>query len=175
MNGRRGIEKECLLVSMAIGPRTAIVNVLTVLETQNLEPNRTILFSTAGLNDILLYGCQGWNGDSDRSPAEAGKQGLVIFWMRAGRTGNRRKAQTLFVGIRRHVTSPAAKVTCEQILTLKMVIKIKSHASLLMGNEHGAGLLDHNRSISRRKVVHVFGSQIVEGGKLELEGADRRY
>jgi hypothetical protein len=31
---------------VAIGPRTAIVNVLTVLETQNLEPNRTILFST---------------------------------------------------------------------------------------------------------------------------------
>jgi len=46
MNGRRGIEKGCLLVSMAIGPRTAIVNVLTVLETQNLEPKRTILFST---------------------------------------------------------------------------------------------------------------------------------
>jgi hypothetical protein len=46
MNGKPGIEKGCLLVFVAIGPRTAIVNVLTVLETQNLEPNRTILFST---------------------------------------------------------------------------------------------------------------------------------
>ncbi len=48
MNGKPGIEKGCLLVFVAIGPRTAIVNNLTVLETQNLEPNRTILFSTAG-------------------------------------------------------------------------------------------------------------------------------
>jgi hypothetical protein len=59
MNGRRGIEKGCLLVSMAIGPRTAIVNVLTVLETQNLEPNRTILFSTVSKCNLnsgpLLY------------------------------------------------------------------------------------------------------------------------
>jgi hypothetical protein len=46
MNGKPGIEKGCLLVSVAIGPRTAIVNVLTVLETQNLEPNRTILSFT---------------------------------------------------------------------------------------------------------------------------------
>jgi hypothetical protein len=48
MNGKPGIEKGCLLVFVAIGPRTAIVNVLTVLETQNLEPNRTILFSPSG-------------------------------------------------------------------------------------------------------------------------------
>jgi hypothetical protein len=30
---------------MAIVPRTAIFNVLTVLETQNLEPNRTLGFT----------------------------------------------------------------------------------------------------------------------------------
>ncbi len=47
MNGGPGIEKGCLLVFFVIGARTAIVNVLTVLETQNLEPNRT----------ILLFGC----------------------------------------------------------------------------------------------------------------------
>ncbi len=45
MNGGRGIEKGCLLVFFVKGARTAIVNALTVLETQNLEPNRTILFS----------------------------------------------------------------------------------------------------------------------------------
>jgi hypothetical protein len=45
MNGGRGIEKGCLLVFFVKVARTAIVNVLTVLETQNLEPNRTILFS----------------------------------------------------------------------------------------------------------------------------------
>jgi hypothetical protein len=46
MNGGLGIEKGCLLVFFVIGVRTAIVNVLTVLETQNLEPNRTILLFT---------------------------------------------------------------------------------------------------------------------------------
>ena len=46
MNGAAGIEKGCLLVSVAIGPRTAIVNVLNCSGIQNLEPNRTILFST---------------------------------------------------------------------------------------------------------------------------------
>jgi hypothetical protein len=45
MNGGRGIEKGCLLVFFVKGARTAIVNVLTVLESQNLEPNKTILFS----------------------------------------------------------------------------------------------------------------------------------
>ncbi len=54
MNGWRGIEKGCLLVYVAIGPRTAIVNVLTVLETQNLEPNRTILFSTTWSLDMVI-------------------------------------------------------------------------------------------------------------------------
>ncbi len=48
MNGGLGIEKGCLLVCFVIGDRTAIVNVLTVLETQNLEPNRTILYSSVG-------------------------------------------------------------------------------------------------------------------------------
>jgi len=48
MNGKPGIEKGCLLVFVAIGPRTAIVNVLNCSGIQNLEPNRTILFSTAG-------------------------------------------------------------------------------------------------------------------------------
>jgi hypothetical protein len=46
MNGGPGIEKGCLLVFFVIGARTAIVNVLTILETQNLEPNRTILLFT---------------------------------------------------------------------------------------------------------------------------------
>jgi hypothetical protein len=36
MNGGRGIEKGCLLVFFVKGARTAIVYVLTVLETQNL-------------------------------------------------------------------------------------------------------------------------------------------
>jgi hypothetical protein len=49
MNGGRGIEKGCLLVFFVKGARTAIVNVLTVLETQNLEPNRTILFSPGAM------------------------------------------------------------------------------------------------------------------------------
>jgi hypothetical protein len=48
MNGGLGIEKRCLLVFFVIGARAAIVNVLTVLETQNLEPNRTILLFTHG-------------------------------------------------------------------------------------------------------------------------------
>jgi hypothetical protein len=46
MNGGPGIKKGCLLVFFLIGARTAIVNVLTVLETQNLEPNRTIFLFT---------------------------------------------------------------------------------------------------------------------------------
>ncbi len=47
MNGGRGIEKECLLVFFVNGARTAIVSVLTVIETQNLEPDRTILSFTS--------------------------------------------------------------------------------------------------------------------------------
>jgi hypothetical protein len=43
MNGGRGIEKGCLFVFFVKGARTAIVYVLTVLETQNLEPDRIIL------------------------------------------------------------------------------------------------------------------------------------
>jgi hypothetical protein len=58
MNGGRGIEKGCLLVFFVKGARTAIVNVLTVLETQNLEPNRTVLFSpqieVCDWNDTLI-------------------------------------------------------------------------------------------------------------------------
>jgi hypothetical protein len=46
MNGGPGIKKGCLLVFFVIGAKTAIVNVLTVLETQNLEPNRNILLFT---------------------------------------------------------------------------------------------------------------------------------
>jgi hypothetical protein len=46
MNGGQGIEKGCLLVFFVKGARTAIVYVLTVLETQNLEPDRTILSFT---------------------------------------------------------------------------------------------------------------------------------
>jgi hypothetical protein len=52
MNGGPGIEKGCLLVFFVIGARTAIVNVLTVLETQYLEPNRTILLFTP----FIYYG-----------------------------------------------------------------------------------------------------------------------
>ncbi len=48
MNGGQGIEKGCLLVFFVKGARTAIVYVPTVLETQNLEPDRTILSFTGG-------------------------------------------------------------------------------------------------------------------------------
>jgi hypothetical protein len=58
MNGGRGIEKGCLLVFFVKGARTAIVNVLTVLETENLEPNRTILFSPT------LCKCLRWMGEA---------------------------------------------------------------------------------------------------------------
>ncbi len=47
MNGGRGIEKGCLFVFFVKGARTATVYVLTVLETQNLEPDRTILSFTS--------------------------------------------------------------------------------------------------------------------------------
>jgi len=36
------------------------------------------------------------------------------------------------------------------------------------------GPLDHGRPISRSKVAHVISSQVIEGGKLEREGADRQ-
>ncbi len=54
MNGGRGIEKGCLLVFFVKGARTAIVNVLTVLETQNLEPNGTILFSPVSIRVVRM-------------------------------------------------------------------------------------------------------------------------
>ena len=61
MNGWRGIEKGCLLVYVAIGPRTAIVNVLTVLETQNLEPNRTYFLPSDGRGGVgKLHGLLLW-------------------------------------------------------------------------------------------------------------------
>jgi hypothetical protein len=50
MNGGQGIERGCLLVFFVKGARTAIVYVPTVLETQNLEPDRTILFSPLSLS-----------------------------------------------------------------------------------------------------------------------------
>ncbi len=59
MNGGRGNEKGCLLVFFVKGARTAIVYVLTVLETQNLEPDRTIWSFTIeyqGLKFILVGG-----------------------------------------------------------------------------------------------------------------------
>ncbi len=40
--------------------------------------------------------------------------------------------------------------------------------------EHDLGLLDHVASVDRGKLAHVLSSQVVEGGKLEREGADRR-
>ena len=116
---------------------------------------------------------RGKNGGSNRSPAKARKQGLIIIWMRAGR-GDCRKAWTLLVDIERHFASPDAKVTCEQILALKIVVKSKSHASLFSGKEHDAGPLGYDRPMSHREVTHVVRSQVVEGGKLEREGADQR-
>jgi len=116
---------------------------------------------------------RGKNGGSNRSPTEARKQGLIIIWMRAGR-GDRRKAWTLLVDIERHFASPDAKVTSEQILALELVGESKSHASLFSGKEHDAGPLGYDRPMSHREVTHVVRSQVVEGGKLEREGADQR-
>jgi hypothetical protein len=55
MNGGRGIKKGCLLVFFVKGARTAIVYVLTVLETQNLEPDRTIWSFTSRPLQLLCY------------------------------------------------------------------------------------------------------------------------
>jgi len=40
--------------------------------------------------------------------------------------------------------------------------------------EHDLGPLDHDISMGCGKLAHVLRSQVVEGGKLECEGADRR-
>jgi hypothetical protein len=62
MNGGRGIEKGCLLVFFVKEARTAIVNVLTVLETQNLEPDKTI-WSFTKYKEVCVDG-----GDVTRLP-----------------------------------------------------------------------------------------------------------
>ena len=116
---------------------------------------------------------QGKNGGSDCSPpTEAGKQGLIIVWMRAGYTGDCRKAWTLLVDIERHFASPDAKVTCEQILALEIVVESKSHVTLFIGGEHDAGPFGHDWPLSHREVAHVVQSQVVESGKLECDRAD---
>lgn len=116
---------------------------------------------------------QGKNGGSDCSPpTEAGKQGLIIVWMRAGYTGDCRKAWTLLVDIERHFASPDAKVTCEQILALEIVVESKSHVALFIGGEHDAGPFGHDWPLSHREVAHVVQSQVVESGKLECDRAD---
>ncbi len=55
MNGGRGIKKGCLLVFFVKGARIAIVYVLTVLETQNLEPDRTILSFTVAFVVLVTH------------------------------------------------------------------------------------------------------------------------